>query len=794
MISGAAMALCSGAHLTVAQADEADSSGLRLEEIVVTAERRATNLQQTALSVVVESREDLIAKGITDIGDLARFTPGLNVSGNNDPESLKPVFTIRGIGQPSGRESIERGVGLYVDDLYLPRTNGSLLQLLDVANVEVLRGPQGTLFGRNSSGGAIRYITNKPSDQFLANFTATAGAYDRQDVTGLVNIPLSDRLFVRAQAGDFRRDGYVNLVGGPVDAKAGNIDNVVSRIAVRYQPTDALTIDATGSYSLDRRDRPPTVITALNTTDALMHSLSTLLVNEGQPALTANDPRFVYAGGYTANGNCYVGVNTLSAQANGRTVLGNPGYCDYGQRQSMALGSLAVDWSLSPSLTLRSVSGWVDSITRSSTPPAGVGAARFTDFDDDPSASQEIQLKYASRGLHVVGGLYYFYENPLRQQNNQLLTYAPPFSSGLCCSGSLAYSALTTHSYGVFTQADVALTDKLSVTGGVRYSSDHKSIAAYQTDRPAVEPGTEFFNHNEWSSTDYRATLQYQWLEELMTYITASTGYKSGSFNDEPGQFFGTSAATLNSAAVNGGVTAFDPEKVRNYEAGVRSQFFDNRVRLNLTGFYMKYSDMQITAPVISVNPPSVFQGFSNVGRMHLYGWEGELVFKATTALSLNAAVSNLRQGYDALADGNGLLIASTCSQLTPAGLTSLQYCRAQPLAGAPQWQYSFAAQYALPLGQAGDLALSAAFAYTDSTYSGNSSSTGNLVLPAFGLLNMRAQYAPQRSNWSVALFGTNLTNRYYLTAAQNGFGFFGYQSVDPGRPREWGLEVSVHF
>src|SRR5262245_45559614 len=194
-----------------------------LEEVVVTAERRETALQDTPISIVASSSAALERKGIEDISDVALYTPNLAINGSRGYGNNQPTFSIRGISGGGGATS-ERGVALYIDGIYVPRTNGSVFKVFDIERIEVLRGPQGTLFGRNSTGGAIRIVTKQPSKEFESYLRATLGNFDRRDISGMVNIPVSDRFSLRAQAAYLQEDGYVRRgsqdLGGSEDKLA----------------------------------------------------------------------------------------------------------------------------------------------------------------------------------------------------------------------------------------------------------------------------------------------------------------------------------------------------------------------------------------------------------------------------------------------------------------------------------------------------------------------------------------------------------------------------------------------
>jgi iron complex outermembrane receptor protein len=780
VIGAAALAPCAESQAQTAApaaAPAAAPESVTLEEVVVSAERRVTDLQKTALSIVALDSVALQEKGISNLNGLAQATPGLATV--TDIENVKPVFMIRGVGNASGRESQEGGVALYVDDIYLPRANGAYLNLVDVDRVEVLRGPQGTLFGRNSSGGAIRYMTRKPTHEFEARGTISVGNDDLRTATALVNVPFGEKLAGRFQVGRFKQDGYINLA--QANTEAGNTDDTVARGVLRLSATDFLTIDAGMTYAKSDRDRPAVVVLSNNITDFQTRALSARLVALGQPALTNNDPRFVYADKYTASGACYLDNNTLAATANNiNTFDDRSSYCRNGQNQTTKVGFVDINWALSDLVTARALSGYVDGKTDSTADGGGLGTVRFGDIADYNSFSQEVQLIYSTSRLHLVGGLYYFREHPIRNQyNGQLAT--TPGVLGQCCQGAKIFTDLRTESFGAFSQATISFTDALSLTLGARYSKDDKDIAVRRSDRPTTAPGALFTNSDSWSHADFRSTLQYQFTPDLMGYATVSTGYKAGGFNDSV-------QAGSNTA---GGILPYDPEKVTNYELGLKSQWFDNRVRFNLTGFLMNYEDMQLTSPFFdnATTPPTTVLITQNAGKIRLSGVEAELMWRATNNLTLNASASTLHQKALEISDGNGLLITSTC---TNPAVRTFDTCDTQDIAASPKYQLTAGALYSLGLAS-GELNFGANFSYTAEKFSQNANAS-TVLLPGYGLLNVRAEYAPTDAHWSVSLFGNNVTDKYYLLTGQNGVGFFGSTTAIVGRPATYGAEVSVRF
>ena len=245
---------------------------LQLTEIVVTAQKRSENLQATPVAVTALSTDDLTQRNIVTTQDLMQVTPGLQVSTQTAGDGGgSATFFLRGMGQQRSANGSEPAVGIYIDDIYYPSLQGSIFGILDLEQIEVLRGPQGTLFGRNTIGGAIRYTTKKPSDDFEASATVTGGSYGRNDITGTLNLPLGSMVDVRVTVGRLKNSGYVRQQDAAPDA--GGVQTELGRIQVRIKPVDSLVIDLTMqdtqqyvdgfAYNMPRPDRVRALISEL---------------------------------------------------------------------------------------------------------------------------------------------------------------------------------------------------------------------------------------------------------------------------------------------------------------------------------------------------------------------------------------------------------------------------------------------------------------------------------------------------------------------------------------------------
>ena len=251
----AAVALAIGGSLAWQAPAVAQTAAL--EEIVVTAERRETSLQNTPLSLAALSADAMDRKGVQSIADIALFTPNLAINGSRGSGNNSPSFSIRGISGGGGATS-ERGVALYIDDIFVPRTAGSVFKVFDLDRVEVLRGPQGTLFGRNSEGGAVRMVTKQPVKDFESYVRVNVGNFNHTDVIGMINMPVSDTFFVRLQAGHLDEDGFVTR---GTQKMGGETDNL-ARIQMLYTPNTDLKFTLSGLYSDAKSNGTPNVMKA----------------------------------------------------------------------------------------------------------------------------------------------------------------------------------------------------------------------------------------------------------------------------------------------------------------------------------------------------------------------------------------------------------------------------------------------------------------------------------------------------------------------------------------------------
>lgn len=767
-----------------ASAQEAyqEQNSSQLDEIIVTAERRAENLQDTPISVIAFSAETLENLNASNVQELQHFLPNVSVGGSNPVGGSAPDFSIRGVGQTSARASNERGVGLYIDDIYYPRATGSLMNLGDTARVEVLRGPQGTLFGRNNTGGAIRYFRNTPGNDFEAEGRVTVGSFGRLDGSVLVNAPLGEKAAFRGQIASFNRDGYIDVIG--TDRKLGGEEEWAARAALRFEPTDNLTIDLSYAYSKGQNDGDATVVMGTGTAGPSIAPYNLYLASIGQGPVVANDPRWVSPDGRSVYSRCILDtVPTIPANFGSAvtqiptSTLALGTFCGEYRKTENTFLSASVEWRINDNLTFKSLTGYQEGSDNDEGDYGLFGASTNRVRNTMESLSQEFQLTGSYDRLDWVLGLYYFNETPTELIVNRQLAVAA--GQARCCTGFDRLVDLDTTSTAVFGQLTYDLTDRLSVTAGLRQTFDDKDatvtkIGVYMPSLPAVDRTKS--GSDKWDALDWRLTFDYKWTDDILTYATYSRGFKSGGFNGE--------IALVNNVAV---VEPYDPEYVTNYEVGLRSQWFDNRVRANLTGFFMNFEDTVIQYAEFVGG--SVQTRFLNAGELEIKGFEGEFLFGLTPDLTLAANVGHTDVKYVSLGVDSPLFFAASCT--APRTLAN---CQAQPLARTPKWTYTLGLNYNRRIGD-GEFSASLNHAFKDEQYSGNSTSN-SVLLPDYGVTNLRLRYRADEV-WEVAVYGTNITDETYYTSGLDGRASnspVGTLSYGLGTPREWGLTLTARY
>lgn len=820
-ISALAVGLSAAPAMAQDNADAPKKTGIG--EIVVTAQKYEQNLQETPISIVAVGGEELEAMGVDNINDFGTFLPNVSIGGTMGQGDAIAAFSIRGIGgNPSGFITTESAVGVYIDDVLFARPNGALLDLLDVERVEVLRGPQGTLFGRNTAGGAIRYVTKMPEFNGVSGFVKAAfGEYDRMDVAGAINLPLGETVAARAVFSSKSRDGHITrLIDGD---KAGDQDSKAMRLQLRWQPTDRLDINISGDKIITKNDGSATIAGDFSMTDLYPDRLYCVAAGGSAPGNPPCNPTTaaqaqalvspeVSVSGYTDRD---ADIAYYQDQITNRyQVFGSP-QKDLNRLESYGFsGTIAYD--LTDDITIKSLTGY-----------RKLEQIQDQDFDRTPLPiyylTEDIDIEYFTQELQITGlsfddrlqwvlGAFYYHDDakdwrrrsgtsdPSNSSFANDLSAIDPDGAGQGI-GVLERKLLKTESLAFYGQGTFALTDQMNFTAGLRWTRDEKDYTGFREPRGTVciQPDGSYIGARDpacvgtvtsvthsasgsWTNVSPRFTLDYQWTPDIMTYVSASRGFKGGGFNDTVDSRCSTGETELC------GLTEFAPETLWNYEAGLRTDLFNGMVRFNLTGFYVKYSDLQIEYIETRFGPPT---RYVVNGNMTVKGFESELMVAPTDGLLLRANVGYTDSQYDddVVRDGEVVIEKSV------------------PFFRSPKWSYTLGANYTMPAGDDGEVNLDVNWGWKDSQAS-TAIPTNMIILPSYGLLNGRIEYRND-GGWSIAAVATNLLDKYYVP---NGFdpggpstqespfsnlahdAVFGFSMYDVGRPRELGIELKYQF
>lgn len=733
-----------------AQETRANQKRRALEEITVTARKREESLQDTPISITAFTGVNLEARGITTIDRIQNATPNLTFYSYTPfgGSSNNATVYLRGIGQSDFAPTTEPGVGLYVDGVYYGRSIGSVLSLIGIERVEVLRGPQGTLFGRNTTGGAISITSIKPHDGFGVTADLTVGSYDRFDAKSSINVPISDTLYGLISVGTFNQDGYVKHVRTGQDF--GDDDTVAGRAALRWEPSDRLTADLAFDYSRDRENGPATVYSGAVYLD---------------PSLVPPTGNFPYTN------NVVLGFLTGcdGTPANPAGSLDNPA-CINDQYLGQKNGdpdayfsnnenwgvSLGVDWSLNEYLQLRSITAYRDldahfAYEGDDTP---ILLTATEDLLTQHQFTQEFQLLGTALEdrLDWILGFFYFHEDG-RNPNTVTLLPVTILSGGEYDNESVAG----------FAQATWNIADRWHVTAGLRYTEDTKRFLPQQKvleDRSGgfFPPGTPLLPSveakNDANDTTPMVNLAYDWSDDLMLYATYSEGFKGGGFHQ---RVFPPLPE----------VPQFDPERVDSYEVGFKYASPARRFVLNGAGFHSRYRDLQVTV-FTSVAPV-----LDNAGDATIDGFELEGQWVPADGWSVEAGVGYLDAGYD---------------DVDPAtGLTG-----DEKLSRVPKWTLNASVTKEFSLGSRGTLRPRVDWSYRSKTWF-DTFNTPFMVQSGYHLVNASVAWNTDDERYGVSLGVTNLTDEKYLQSVY-------FQSVLGtindlhAREREWYLTLKYRY
>ena len=745
------------------------SNGVQVQEIIVTARRSAERLQSTPIAVTAVTAQELKARSVNNLSDLSSSVPSLHASANAFGGNNSASFFIRGVGQIDVLPTTDPGVGVYIDGVYLARTTGDLFDLADIQQVEVLRGPQGTLFGKNTSGGAISVTTRRPTGEFGGLAEVTVGNFRRNDYKGVLDFPIiKDKLAGSLALISRNEDGYGRSLATGQDL--GNINLKAIRGALNFTGPNNSSFYVTGDYSRSRDRTNPLAIISIypNATRSAYYGL---VASKLYPAATFS--------------NALITADPLNT------------YDDTNVQNNLDVGGVSGIGTVQVgSVTLKSISAYraqrADVGTDTSATPVRIlDTTRTINENQETQEFQALGGAFSGR-LKYVAGLFYEHEDAKIGTDQE---YLPGSFAVLKADQTyLANAHQTDDSYAAYANLNFKLTEKLGVTAGLRYSAEHKDImqqADYQQrltsiytsspGGPVLPLGSTIAASRTFYSTTPTLGLQYQATHNAFFYATFSKGFKSGGFDARPIVGIASPAA-------------FGPEKVTNYEVGSKLDLFDRRVRLNTAAFWMDYDGLQVQQIVTvpsAAGAPISFNEIQNAGSARIRGVEIESTYIPVRDLELTLNSSFLDAQFTRLNPGATFLITDHLQQ-------------------TPKWTVAAAIQYTQRLHDEAKIAYRVDYDFTSTiynelpnTYGYNAAHTGIVAngpltyptrQPSYGLLNSRITYTAPGDKWTIALFGTNLTDQRYIS-----FGFsigpsFGESLAYFGRPREYGVQVTRRF
>ncbi|MBY8824940.1 TonB-dependent receptor [Sphingomonas colocasiae] len=707
MTVGLSLLCTTQAHGQQAAATAGGEEASQLEEIVVTAQKRSENMQQVPIAITAFSAEKLQERQVFSVGDIAQYTPNLNFSSAGGGSSTTASFYIRGIGQHIAHFTADPAVGVYLDDVYMARSMGANFGLGDIAQIDVLKGPQGTLFGRNTIGGAVAVTTNRPVFDFEGHADLTVGTIDRALGHLTVNTPIvDDRLAARFTLMGNVRDGWGKNLGA--DGKTysmGRARIIGGRFQLLWQPTDRFDMLISADGTRQRGNSPPQGLVGYTATPDLPIDPGWLVKGyDSRLFIKPDDDVDTLGGSVTMR---YQGEDvTLKSITAYRWQHGVSGQ-DYG---GIPLPYLAQQtdqrqWQLSQELQ-----------------------ATGTLLDD--------RLKYTL-------GLYYFKESA---HNGEFA-----WVQGMELSIPLD---VTAENFGAYGQLTYNVDDRLSLTGGVRWTYERKTEDVTTIMGGAVlVPQTRV--RFSYQPVTPMANIKYQWSPRFMTYASFSKGFRSGAINALP--FSATDLIPTR------------PEKSTAYEAGMKLDAFDRRLRVNAAAFYTDYSDIQIGA-TNQVDGVYVYRN-ANAARAKIYG--GEIEVTAVPA-----------PGVELFVNGSWLH-----SEISPvAGFTFGDTA----LPNAPRFIVDTGLKYAHELASGGRITLGGDVNFRTGAYPQFNPDKRSWQ-PRYALVNARIAFEPAGQPWTVSLWGKNLTDKRYNVFGQTA-GAADLSVVWFGRPLEAGATFAVKF
>ncbi|HYE47630.1 MAG TPA: TonB-dependent receptor [Caulobacter sp.] len=715
LLAGAAWSAASvGAY-----AQDVPSEGVDVEEVVVTARRREENLKDVPVAVSAVSEAALERSGGTDITIIQQVTPNATVQVARGSNSTLISF-IRGVGQQDPLWGFEPGVGLYIDDVYVARPQGAVLDVFDIQRIEVLRGPQGTLYGRNTIGGAIKYVTKRLGDEPTVTLKGAYGSYNQIDLMASGSVPIGETFAIGGAIARYTRDGFgENLNTG---AEHYDKDVTAARVSAEWTPSGNLFFRLAGDWVQDD-----------------------------------SAPRHGYREVQALNS---AGVPIAGGAPLGDKYDTRAGVGDSNDVRTRGL-SFTAQWDINDTLTFKSITAYRDGDTETVIDFDGLPQPilDIPAYYADDQFTQEFQLLFNGDRIQGVAGLYYL-DGHAEGAFDTILGQA-----GIVIGTA---GSVDTKSYAAFADVSIDITDRFKVSVGARWTRDEKEGTVFRanylgatrspllggTPRAPLLVRSNYTNDKSFEKFTPRVSLSFDLTEDLTTYVSYGQGFKSGGF-DMRGDVI------LTPQTVNG----YEPETVDSYEIGLKGSLYDGRITFATALFKAEYKDQQVTTQVPA--GASIASFVDNVGSSEMWGWEFEGRFRFTDNFQAGMALGYIDAEFNEFLRfyPAGATNPLTGTVVPPGGLT-LNIADMAVFQNTPPWTMNFNATWDFDVA-GGTLAITPMASYRDS-FSMFEFAAPLLDQESYWLYDLSASWTAPSGNWKLVFTGKNLTDERYRIGGYN--------------------------
>jgi iron complex outermembrane recepter protein len=705
--------LLAGTAILLPSVSSAQTAG-GVEEVVVTARKRVERLQDVPISITVLSDQDVERVNATKLSDIRNIVPNMNINGGTG--DFLNTISVRGISSTVRNAGFSSSFGIYVDGVYMGRPTNFNVELSDIERLEVLRGPQGTLFGRNTTIGAINLTTRKPTGKFGGFVEAELGNYDARIVRGSIEAPLTADISAKLTLANSTRDGfYRNIVN---DERLEDLDRTSGRLQIR------------GRFGATE-------------------------VNLSVDAVKVHENLFL---GKDQTGMVVAGFQTGALQApKPRDVAFDD--ASFEHKESVGT-SLTIDHELSGGLGLTSISAFRHTRDKIREDEDRSATYFFRDVGQLKEAeglfTQEVRLASATGGaVDWVAGAYYLHDTV---DGQRLFQFGPFISLTNNRFGEVAN--LETNSYSVFGNVTYRVTDRLTLTGGLRYTYETESVHFDQKGGPIL-PNITVDDRRSDTAISATGSINYKPIDTINTYFTYSRGFKPGGFNAD---------------AVSNPNLAFKPEYISSYEVGAKLIVPSSKLAANIALFAYDYTDMQRNQRVVTSNAPggNAIVIVTNAAAASARGGEFEITYDPIENLRLNASYGYAAARFDSFISSAGVDLSG------------------RSLTGAPKWNANVGANYRFAVAGIGQGFADVLYTYRAKRVLGVDETNGQ-TYGSYGLWNAQLGLTSSNDRWRATLFGTNIFNKLYVNSAGSN-AVFGTPTISYGEPRTFGVRLRVNF